>query len=206
MIDPQAAQELVDAVTRRLAERRALAEERRAERLRDRAQFAARRDAGLRRRHQAKLTRETNQENARPRKRAGATPDQGNAQLTSPAERQTSRTPRRLQRGGPGWTRPLHAADVDGMTRWANPFPVDEYGHHEATRLYEEALLDGRLFSRRGELITAAKVRRALAGRDVVCTCSLDVPCHGDTLLALAAEEPPRPMELGGRPGPMESR
>ena len=39
------------------------------------------------------------------------------------------------------------------------------------------------------ELVAA--VRRELAGRDVACWCPLDVPCHADVLLLVAAGSDP---------------
>jgi len=36
--------------------------------------------------------------------------------------------------------------------------------------------------------LTTAMIRDALAGKDLVCWCPLDQPCHGDVLLQIAAE------------------
>jgi hypothetical protein len=44
----------------------------------------------------------------------------------------------------------------------------------------EAAASDGR------EPPSAADVKRELAGRNLACWCSLDGPCHGTLLLALA--------------------
>ncbi|KUH38408.1 MULTISPECIES: DUF4326 domain-containing protein [Streptomyces] len=40
------------------------------------------------------------------------------------------------------------------------------------------------------DLVAAA--RRELAGRDLLCWCPLDQPCHADVLLELANYEPPQ--------------
>jgi hypothetical protein len=34
--------------------------------------------------------------------------------------------------------------------------------------------------------ITAADIRRELAGKNLACWCQLDRPCHGDVLLEIA--------------------
>jgi hypothetical protein len=49
-------------------------------------------------------------------------------------------------------------------------------------RLHREHLTD----------VELAAIKRELRGRDLACWCPLDEPCHADTLLEIANEDPPR--------------
>ncbi|WP_283138885.1 DUF4326 domain-containing protein [Rhizohabitans arisaemae] len=53
----------------------------------------------------------------------------------------------------------------------------------EAVEMYRQYLAND------PELV--ARARTELAGHDLACWCSLDHPCHGDVLLAVAAGEDP---------------
>lgn len=106
--------------------------------------------------------------------------------------------PKRIQRKRiKGWKMPEGAVYVGRPTKWGNPFVVGEvYGwsepgraeidgpfrpvenNREATALYKAWIKD------RPDLIEAA--RQELRGKDLVCWCPLDQPCHADILLALA--------------------
>ncbi len=91
--------------------------------------------------------------------------------------------PRRVQRSRrAGWRMPADAVYVGRPTRWGNPVPVGPgVGRAEAVRRYRVLLgADPGL---------RARARAELAGRDLVCWCPLDQPCHADVLLA-AANEP----------------
>lgn len=116
----------------------------------------------------------------------------------------SSRSPRRIQRKRTkGWKMPKGAIYVGRPTKWGNPcivrgnFAYDEWGPdgggggHEhyclpgeargvAVRLFREALMDGRL------PYDPADVNKELRGRDLVCWCPLDAPCHADVLLEVA--------------------
>ncbi|MDO0913989.1 DUF4326 domain-containing protein [Streptomyces sp. DT2A-34] len=86
---------------------------------------------------------------------------------------------------------PTACVYVGPRSRFANPFragdrapsplgpPMDAA---EAVDLFAATLrgLVGRCY--------AARFARALRGRDLMCTCPLDVPCHADVLLRLANE------------------
>jgi hypothetical protein len=72
---------------------------------------------------------------------------------------------------------------VGRPSRWGSPFPIGtgegQYTAEASLRLFRIYAAD----SRRGwEWLTP------LEGRDLVCWCPLDRPCHADVLLELANE------------------
>ena len=77
-----------------------------------------------------------------------------------------------------GWRKPAGAVYVGRPTRWGNPYRVDELGRQEAVARYAAHLA--------ADPALAAEARSALAGRDLLCWCPLDEPCHADVLLAVA--------------------
>ena len=93
---------------------------------------------------------------------------------------------------------PPGAVYVGRGSRWGNPWPLSVYlreypelDDHERRRM---AVSDYRnLVSGRFDKLdvplhpTAAEIREALHGKDLVCWCPLDQPCHADVLLELAA-------------------
>jgi hypothetical protein len=129
------------------------------------------------------------------------------------AGRAAMRKPRRIQRKRTkGWRMPEGAIYVGRLSKWGNPFVAHDWqasfrsvfpGRNEAAvRLYRLCLtadlrpidLDDRSFMEREVLTlrpnflppTLAEVRRELRGKDLVCWCPLDRPCHADVLLELA--------------------
>ena len=100
--------------------------------------------------------------------------------------------PRRLQRSRrKGWRMPANAVYVGRPTRWGNPFapgkpaadpasgaPVTVRDRAHAVALYR-AWLPQRL-AEDPDLLAPLK------GKDLVCWCPLDGPCHADVLLAAA--------------------
>ena len=115
------------------------------------------------------------------------------------------------QRRTKGWRKPEGAVAVGRGTRWGNPYRVvrapaggtwfvldragrplteveaQEDGRREAVDLYRAAVSDGRIdpggdpwFTSDGGL---------LRGKDLMCWCPLDQPCHADVLLELANRE-----------------
>jgi hypothetical protein len=91
--------------------------------------------------------------------------------------------PKRIQRKRTkGWKKPIGAVNVARPGKWGNPFKVGD-GHctaEEAKLLYSRDLLKGYLG------FTVYDVRLDLAGKDLMCWCSLDAPCHADVLLEIA--------------------
>jgi hypothetical protein len=78
-----------------------------------------------------------------------------------------------------GWRKPAGAVVVSRPSRWGNPYPVAEHGRDQAIRLYEQHLLASPdLIARLPEL----------RGRQLVCWCPLDQPCHADVLARYANE------------------
>lgn len=99
-----------------------------------------------------------------------------------------------------GWRAPAGAVYVGRPTRWQNPLRIRRRGrawivstrdggivaearsrleaHATAVALYRHLL---EKHPRREE-----DVRAALAGRDLMCWCPPDLPCHADVLLEIA--------------------
>jgi hypothetical protein len=96
---------------------------------------------------------------------------------------------------------PKGAIYVGRPTRWGNPFAV---GDPCDEPLFRNATINGAPLARQGVVedrahavdifafwlmakvpYTYADLRRELAGRDLMCWCPLDQPCHADVLLAL---------------------
>lgn len=108
----------------------------------------------------------------------------------------------------PGWRPPKGARNVGRGTIWGNPWvvaradfgtgwfvmwagtgPVPEGSRHEipaadqydayalAAQMYQSVLLNDRALARRIP---------DLKGRDLLCWCPKDLPCHADLLLELA--------------------
>ena len=123
-------------------------------------------------------------------------------------------SPRRIQqRRTKGWRKPEGAIAVGRGTKWGNPMTMQQYRAVEQ-ELGEARILDAEV---RAELTVAfrslitygpdsgywtpgtfqaALTIRAgldageLAGKDLMCWCPLDQPCHADVLLELANGDP----------------
>lgn len=87
-----------------------------------------------------------------------------------------------------GWRMPEGAVYVGRPTKWGNPFvvgPREDYGevrtHADAARFFD----DWMRFPWDWNLPKPPCVDE-LRGRDLVCWCPLDRPCHADVLLELA--------------------
>lgn len=95
----------------------------------------------------------------------------------------------RLQRSRQrGWRMPEGAVYVGRPTKWGNPLkviasrtdPSGAWAWKSAVRIYERML-------RAGELpVTSKDAKAELRGKDLVCWCPLDAPCHADVLLKVA--------------------
>lgn len=97
--------------------------------------------------------------------------------------------PKRIQRRRTkGWRMPEGAVYVGRPTIWANPFVVGSEipflrgltvrdNRHAASLFAGHAPINERL---------VATATRVLRGKDLVCWCPLDQPCHADVLLRLA--------------------
>lgn len=111
-----------------------------------------------------------------------------------------------------GWKKPDGAIYVGRPTRWGNPFPRDHEGvamecipmkldgddPHDraaaATDLYRRWLTGGKVNELiacflpilKGKPPTLRQIQRDLGGKNLMCWCPLDQPCHADVLLELA--------------------
>jgi hypothetical protein len=109
--------------------------------------------------------------------------------------------PTRVQRKRTrGWKKPEGAVYVGRGTRWGNPnqvvqtatngwavnhdngssvgtFAFRHEAHRYATEAYRAHL--------KAHSKLADRARRELAGRDLMCWCSPELPCHADVLLAI---------------------
>ncbi|MFD7416824.1 DUF4326 domain-containing protein [Kitasatospora purpeofusca] len=109
---------------------------------------------------------------------------------------------RHQRRRTAGWRAPAGAVYVGRGTMWGNPWPVvrqadGDYGvppvelggpwptfTHETDARTEALRLYRGWLAERPEMASLA--RRKLAGRDLMCWCPTDQPCHADVLLELA--------------------
>jgi hypothetical protein len=88
--------------------------------------------------------------------------------------------PKRLKRSrARGASTPTGATYVGRPTKWGNPFRV---GSAEAPTNADAVALFRRNLS--PQLVEEAK--RELRGRDLICWCGLNEPCHADVLLEIA--------------------
>lgn len=101
-------------------------------------------------------------------------------------------TPKRIERSRAcGWRMPEGAVYVGRPTRWGNPYRIgDPDPFHCGPMTAADAV-----FWFRADLDPAvaadadtrrSEIRRELAGKDLVCWCRLDQPCHADVLLQIA--------------------
>lgn len=121
-------------------------------------------------------------------------------------------TPKRIQRQRTkDWRSPAGAVYVGRPSKWGNPILVsDVAGQYPSLSEREVATLvvrDFETLARAGSLRFpnwrraggqrgpvawtypgAAEIRAHLGGRDLVCWCPLDQPCHADVLLEIANE------------------
>jgi hypothetical protein len=107
--------------------------------------------------------------------------------------------PHRVQlRRSAGWKLPANTVKVDRSTIYGNPFIVGKKTPEGAVIGNNRAAVDA--FRLKVELrlqhqvaadpafcqFTRERLRAALGGKNLACWCSLDEPCHADTLLYLA--------------------
>jgi hypothetical protein len=80
-----------------------------------------------------------------------------------------------------GWKAPEGAVYVGRPTKWGNPFSIEMYGRDLALRNYR------RHMEGLGQI--GALQLSAIRGKDLMCFCPLDQPCHADVLLEIANAE-----------------
>jgi hypothetical protein len=85
-----------------------------------------------------------------------------------------------------GWRMPEGAVYVGRPTKWGNPYRPDEVvTANDVVTIYRHVLLGE--YEWPEVAVTPEDVKRELRGRDLVCWCPLDRPCHADVLLEVAA-------------------
>jgi hypothetical protein len=100
--------------------------------------------------------------------------------------------PQRLQLSRrAGYRKPAGAIVVSRPGRFGNPFTVEDFGSAEAAvEAFERHLRIRReLPTGRVDVVRYPSdddIRRDLAGRDLLCWCPPERPCHADVLLELA--------------------
>ena len=112
--------------------------------------------------------------------------------------------PKRLQRSRKkGYKKPEGSIIVDRTSKWGNPFKVGTVFYQPLTLAlmgFKGAVLktgikvkDNKHAVELYEKLLTIKTKRALKetleplrGKDLVCFCKLDEPCHADVLLKLA--------------------
>ena len=77
---------------------------------------------------------------------------------------------------------PEGAVYVGRPTKWGNPYRLSDGSNRPwAVDRFRAAVLRGQ-----GNVMWPAEIRADLAGKDLVCWCPLDQPCHADVLLEVA--------------------
>ena len=97
-------------------------------------------------------------------------------------------TPKRIQRKRTkGWKMPDGAVYVGRPTKWGNPFHWQDEDH--TLGRIERKRLAVQAFDLNMDPFTMRAIREGLRGKDLVCWCRLDEPCHADVLLKIANDE-----------------
>ncbi|MDF3308734.1 DUF4326 domain-containing protein [Rhodococcus sp. T2V] len=92
-------------------------------------------------------------------------------------------TPKRIQRKRTkDWRMPEGAVYVGRPSRWGNPYVGTSRA--DAVALFEDMLRRAPVGDT-GRTVYES-IRHHLRGKDLVCWCPLDEPCHADVLLELA--------------------
>ncbi len=106
--------------------------------------------------------------------------------------------PKRIQRRRvKGWRMPEGAVYVGRPTVWGNPFPwtAAPGGRPQSVAMFKAWLADeefdwglrfGRAYDPKNLRAKLLSRIRDLRGKDLVCWCPLDQPCHADILLEIA--------------------
>lgn len=95
--------------------------------------------------------------------------------------------PKRIQqRRTKGWRKPEGAVSVARPSKWGNPWKVsDGMSRKGAVWRYRDAVT-GELGNVWPGVPTVDEIRAELRGKDLMCFCPLDQPCHADVLLEIA--------------------
>lgn len=103
--------------------------------------------------------------------------------------------PIRVQRQrSKGWKKPPQTVYVGRGSAWGNPFVVGKDGTaQECITKYLDYLLPYRHIGKNSDMdkllfsqMHYESIRRELRGKNLMCWCKLDQPCHADALLEIA--------------------
>jgi hypothetical protein len=110
-----------------------------------------------------------------------------NAAICSETKGSMNNTPKRIhRRRSKGWRMPGGAIYVGRPTIWGNPFLVSDYGQQKAVDLFRDWLNGLDPETRPEQRKRLLESIQELRGKDLVCWCRPDQPCHADVLLELA--------------------
>lgn len=110
------------------------------------------------------------------------------------------------QRRTKGWRKPENTVSVARPSRWGNPFRVFSTGGGWSVQVGSIRLMTPRddraeAVARAVDLFrscldyhwdaypTVEEIRSELGGKNLMCFCPLDQPCHADVLLEIANRE-----------------
>ena len=108
-----------------------------------------------------------------------------------------------------GWIKPIGAVNCTRPGKYGNPFAVEKYGRQAAVDLYRclltkcVSIYDMPFIAQEdafnSEIIKAYDnstaesledmIKQELGGKDLMCWCALDQPCHADVLLSICNSE-----------------
>lgn len=106
--------------------------------------------------------------------------------------------PKRIQRRRTkGWRAPEGVVNVTRGSDWGNPYRVGDLVRISVPSVYEKGADYGYETTITPEIAVLLfriwvqdrleeQIREELAGRDLMCYCALDQPCHADVLLEIA--------------------
>lgn len=106
-------------------------------------------------------------------------------------------TPRRIVLSRkPGWRLPPNTIKVDRSSKWGNPFVIGQDGTREQCVRWFELLMGGMVCmsldvhprTQREYFEMVQRDRHQLVGKNLACWCPINVPCHADVLLKIAAK------------------
>lgn len=89
--------------------------------------------------------------------------------------------PVRIQRSRKkGWVKPDNTVDVSRQSSWGNPYVIGKDGtREEVIERFRKDIAEP----------MAGVIKNELAGKNLMCWCKLDEPCHADVLLEIANHE-----------------
>ena len=91
--------------------------------------------------------------------------------------------PKRIQRSRrKGWKAPAGAVYVGRGSKWGNPYKGTADGADRARM----AGMFAQLLGRPEKALFVTEIKEELRGKDLMCWCPLDQPCHADVLLGIA--------------------